>query len=426
MQKWVISIILGSLIGATGFVWNTHVRAQTIDEIQAKIDKRNDDIEALEKEIKSYQKQIDTLNAQASSLSSTIKSLELTRKQLEKKITLTEDKIIAKNLQIQRLGTDITRKEGDIDYDRKIIAKALLAINEAQNTSLVETLLSANTISSAWNSLEELGKLQSGVNERIEKLNEDKNVLVTNKVAGEKARGELQALKKQLGDEKAVILATTKEQSSLLKQTNQSEAEYKKILAKKKAEEEAFRREILEYESALNILINPALLPKAGKGVLNPPLSNIFVTQYFGNTDFSTANPQIYNGKGHTGIDYRASIGTPVLSALSGTVVGSSNTDAYPGCYSYGQWIMVKHDNGLSTLYAHLSLRSVEIGQRVGTGQIIGYSGNTGYSTGPHLHFGVYATQGVQIKKFDTSIRCKGATIPIADYSAYLNPLSYL
>ena len=87
---------------------------------------------------------------------------------------------------------------------------------------------------------------------------------------------------------------------------------------------------------------------------------------------------------------------------------------------------MVKHPNGLSTLYAHLSLQTVSIGEVVSSGQVIGYSGNTGYSTGPHLHFGVYATQGVEIKTFDSSKNCKGATVPLADLKAYLNPLSYL
>ena len=102
------------------------------------------------------------------------------------------------------------------------------------------------------------------------------------------------------------------------------------------------------------------------------------------------------------------------------------NTDLVRGCYSYGKWIMLKHANGLSTLYAHLSLQSVSVGQQVATGQILGYSGNTGYTTGPHLHFTVYASSGVQILNRRSSVCGATYTMPIADLKAYLNPLLYL
>jgi murein DD-endopeptidase MepM/ murein hydrolase activator NlpD len=183
---------------------------------------------------------------------------------------------------------------------------------------------------------------------------------------------------------------------------------------------------MLSYESELHLLVDASLLPKVGSGVLAWPLSSVKITQYFGNTTFSTANPQVYNGRGHTGIDLRASIGTPVKSAGEGVISGVGNTDIVRGCYSYGKWILIKHPNGLSTLYGHLSLQSVSVGQAVSSGDVIGYSGNTGYSTGPHLHFGVYATQGVKVQRFENSVNCKGAVVPVADFKAYLNPLSYL
>ena len=125
-------------------------------------------------------------------------------------------------------------------------------------------------------------------------------------------------------------------------------------------------------------------------------------------------------------------MGTPVKAVLSGIIAGAGNTDEERGCYSYGRWILIKHDNGLSSIYGHLSASRVTVGQRVNTGDVIGLSGGapgmygSGYSTGQHLHLGLFATQGVQIKQFIQSHGCKQEFLPIADASAYLDPLAYL
>jgi murein DD-endopeptidase MepM/ murein hydrolase activator NlpD len=107
---------------------------------------------------------------------------------------------------------------------------------------------------------------------------------------------------------------------------------------------------------------------------------------------------------------------------LDGVVTNVISTNIVQGC-GYGKWVMVKHSNGISTLYAHLSLPTVAVGDNVPTGQVIGYSGNTGFTTGPHLHFGVYVTQGFQTTK---SVSCPGVIIPYTAQNGYLNPLSYL
>ncbi|MEI7463204.1 MAG: peptidoglycan DD-metalloendopeptidase family protein [Candidatus Taylorbacteria bacterium] len=400
--------------------------AETAQQIQAKIDQKNLDIQNLEKVIKGYQIQIDDLGSQADSLSSTIKSLQLTQKKLEANISVTKDKITTKTFEIEQLGSQIDTKENNIGDDQRVIAQSFKQLNQMGNTDITQIIFGSHSVSGALNTLEELSVMQKNIFDKISSLNKDKDQLEVNKSASEKAKSDLLSLNKQLADQRKVVLSTVSQQDSLLKQTNESETSYKKLLAQKKAEQAAFQAEINNFESQLHMLMDPLKLPSAGSSVLVWPLSSVKITQYFGNTDFSNANPQIYNGKGHTGLDFRASIGTPVIAALSGTIIGSSNTDLVRGCYSYGQWLMIKHANGLSTLYGHLSLRSVSVGDKIATGQIIGYSGNTGYSTGPHLHFGVYASDGVQIKKFDTSINCKGATIPVADFKAYLNPLMYL
>ena len=400
-------------------------RAQTADELQAKIDQRNQDIANLQKEIAGYQSQIDSLGTQAVSLSATLKSLDLTEKQLAAKILVTQNQIAAKNLEISQLGGQITNKSQAISDDDRVIKQALLTIQQANSASVIEIVLGSDSIADGIQTLDQLATLQKSIVDRIGQLRSDKADLEDSKTRSEKARADLTALSKQLKDEQAIVQSTSKEKSDLLKQTNQSEASYRALLAAKQTQYNAMQQEILQYESQLKLIVNPASIPKSAS-ILSWPLQKILVTQYFGDTDFSTANPQIYSGHGHDGVDFAASIGTPVMAALSGEVVGVANTDSYPGCYSFGKWIMVKHNNGLSTLYAHLSVQSVQVGDTVQTGQIIGYSGNTGYTTGPHLHFGVYATQGVQITLFKSSLHCQGATIPLATLDAYLNPLSYL
>jgi murein DD-endopeptidase MepM/ murein hydrolase activator NlpD len=129
---------------------------------------------------------------------------------------------------------------------------------------------------------------------------------------------------------------------------------------------------------------------------------------------------------GHNGIDLAASVGTSIKAALSGTVQGTGNTDAACAGASYGKWILIRHANGLSTLYAHLSSIQVSSGQSVSTGDLIGLSGNTGYSTGPHLHFAVYASKAVSIISRESKACGTTMTLPVSPQNGYLNPLSFL
>ena len=242
----------------------------------------------------------------------------------------------------------------------------------------------------------------------------------------ESEKNNLQNLQSQLADQQTLVQSQKNQQNAVLKETQNKEANYKKLLADRIAKQAALEEEIRAIEEQIRVEINPKSLPTAGSGVLLWPLDNPVVTQYFGNTPFATQNPQIYNGKGHNGIDLRAPIGTPIKAAQSGVITDTGDTDNYCRGVSYGKWILIKHENNLSTLYAHLSLIKVSPGQTVTAGQIIGYSGDTGYTTGPHLHFAVFATPAVEIGSLKSKICGTTMKLPIASYNGYLNPLSYL
>jgi murein DD-endopeptidase MepM/ murein hydrolase activator NlpD len=98
-------------------------------------------------------------------------------------------------------------------------------------------------------------------------------------------------------------------------------------------------------------------------------------------------------GTAHEGMDYAKPAGTPILSVGAGTVVKSG--EAWDG---YGNSVFVDHGNGYLTHYAHMSKTAVSYGQKVKTGQVLGYEGSTGDSTGPHLHFEVHKGMWNQIE----------------------------
>lgn len=395
--------------------------AQTVDELQGRIEDRNSAIQQLEQEIKSYQSQIDVISKEKDSLSNVIKTLDISKKKLEADTRLTENKIAAKNAEIKELSSQIGDKSERIIDSKRVISQSLYNISQMNEAGALEILLGKKSFSDLWTGADELTTLQGSMQERIGELKNLKTNLETNKKQTEQKKAELVELQNDLKNQAKVIAETVKEKNSILAETKNTEAGYKKLLATKEAQKVAFEQEITALENAIKVVIDPSSVPNTGAGVLKWPLDSVRITQYFGNTAYSTKNPQVYKGAGHTGIDFAASIGTPVKSASTGVVshVVVANTK---GC-GYGKWIMVKHPSGISTLYAHLSLITAEVGDTVVTGQIIGYSGNTGFTTGPHLHFGVYVTEGFKTSK---SVSCPGVTIPYTAQSGYLNPLSYL
>ena len=117
---------------------------------------------------------------------------------------------------------------------------------------------------------------------------------------------------------------------------------------------------------------------------LRYPLDRIHVTSGFG----MRRHPVTGRNTMHNGIDYRASVGTPVYSVAEGRVTKSTYDDAS------GHYIAVRHQDNYSSYYLHLNRRSVNVGANVKARQVIGQAGNTGWSSGPHLHFGFKQPNG--------------------------------
>lgn len=426
MFKKQLFLILITVV-AIGFLSTDDVNASLVDQLKDRISDRNTKIQELEKEIAQYQDELEVVGEEKQTLTSEVKTLDISRQKISTDIKLTQNKIDSTNYQIQELSLGIDDKEKNISKNTEVIAESIRTMNEIESDSLIEIVLSNNDISGFLNQIETLQQFQSKMRDDVKRLTGLKEDLVDTKTQTQKKKEDLADFKGDLSDQKYVLDINRKDKNTLLEITENKESNYQNLLDEKVAARKAFERELLDLESQLQIEIDTSKIAKAGKGVLAWPLDNIKVTQYFGNTQFAQAGG--YNGSGHNGIDFRASQGTKVKAALTGVVTAVGNTDAVPGCYSYGKFLMIKHNNGLTTLYAHMSFISVKKGDTVITGDTIGYSGNTGYSTGPHLHFGVYASQGVRIVRYGdykAQTNCADANIPVAPLNAYLNPIDYL
>lgn len=405
--------ILGLLV--LQFFLFGNVWAETASELRDKINQKDQDIERLEKEIATYQSQLNDLASQKNSLASALKELDITKKKLSTDISVTERKIDKTNLNLKSLGRDISNKEVSISNSLEAIGSSLRGVDQLESTSLISTLLSEDNFTTIWDDIDNLSKLRDTTRENLNQLRQAKSDLEDTRQVTIDAKNELLALQSQLYAQHKIVEQNVAEKNKLLKETQNSEANYQQLLASRIAQKEAFESELADFESQLKFIRDPSKLPK--KGALSWPLEKIFVTSPFG--------PR---GRGfHSGTDFRASVGTPVMAVADGVVGGVGDTDlCCPGA-SFGKWIFIEHNNGLSTAYGHLSLISVKKGQKVKRGAVIGYSGNTGSSTGPHLHLTVYISSGVEVTSF-ASKSYPGKTLyqPIAAKEAYLDPMNYL
>ena len=396
--------------------------AQTAQDLRNKINQKDDDIQKLEQEIATYQTQLDNLGKQRDSLSGSIKQLDLTKKKLVTDIAITQKKIDKTNLTIQSLSSDINIKQDVITNYTQSIELGLQEVNEFEQSNIVQTLLSENDFTLIWNDVDNITTIREKIMQDMLKLKEIKSQLEDTRQETVDAKNELVALRSRLGDQRAIVIQNTNEKNKLLKQTKNNEANYQKLLKDRIAQRDAFEKELRDYEAQLQYILDPSKLPSSG--VLSWPLEKIFVTQLFGKT---VDSKRLYASGTHNGVDFRASLGTSVMAMADGVVLGVGDTDSTCPGASFGKFVFIKYNNGLSSTFGHLSLIKVHEGDHIKRGEKVGYSGNTGHTTGPHLHVSLYASEAVKMAS-KASTACGGRIyrLPVAPINAYLDALYYL
>lgn len=362
-------------------------------DIQAQIQARSQQLQAVNQELQKTQGQLSVVQNQKNTLQNQVKTLDTSIKQLN--LNIRSDQLTSENLadEISSLQSDLQEIDAGIQKRKLAIASTLQELQKDDNTPLVILLFTGHSLAEGLSDAHSLGSLRSQLSADVDTLNQlfSRQNSTLNSVSAKK---DAVAVKVQnLKNRKDIVEDEQAARAALLKETKNQESVYQQKVNQLKAQQEALDSEIERIEAELRARLNPNVLPSRQEGLFSWPLENVRITQHFGEQS------SLYRGKPHNGTDLGTPIGTPVFAAADGVVTAVGNNDKSATLkYQYGRHIMIRHSNNLSTLYAHLSRQVVFVGQSVKRGEIIGYSGSTGYSTGPHLHFGVYYTPSVELK----------------------------
>jgi len=414
MRKLILYIVLVVfLVSSLPY----QVFSMTADQVRDQMEDTNNQIKAIDKEIAALSNQITQTSEEKNTLANAVKELTLTRTKLVKEREQIQKKITITGIAINTLSGSIGEKEKSINVSRKSLSKTIRDLNQNDDILLIERLLAVDNFSDFSSEYNNLISLNEKIRENIVDISSKKQELLSSKTQKEGEQQNLNTLKDNLVQKEKVVLITQKEKDSLLAATKNKEAAYQKMLAEQLKKKETFEKSLEDYEAQLKFILNTKLIPEKGSLALSWPLSYILITSPYGSRW----------GSFHYGLDFRAQIGTSVKAMASGEVLGTGDTDIACKGASFGKWVFIKYNNGLSSTYGHLSVINAKVGQKVKAGDVVALSGNTGSSTGPHLHVAVYASDGVKVDTVPSK-SCNGKifTQPIAAKSAYLDPTLYL
>lgn len=410
-RKYLVRYVLVIAALVVAQIAPASLQAQTATDLQSQIDAKAKELERVNQQILQTQAVLSETEAQSKTLKQELGKIDTNIKSVNLGIQKSELLIDKLGLEINSLGQDIIEKEKIVEEKRLAVGSIIQTLQTKDNENLLITFLNNRSLAESLAEAQSLSDLNSELLGQVVAIRELKEQLLERRDQVTEKKGSVEVEHRTLQVQKSIAQEQREERAQILAKTQNQERIYQQTLSELEKQQQAISKQIDDIESQLRDNYNPSAAPSKRGGVLSFPLANPRITQEYGATAFAA---RAYKTQFHNGMDFAAPIGTPVLAAADGVVTTVGNN----GRVQYGRYIVIKHGNNLSTLYGHLSRQAVTEGEAVKRGDIIGYSGNTGYSTGPHLHFTVYLTASIQLKSI------AGAGIVPAGFT--LNPRDYL
>ena len=377
----LIAGVLPALVGAESL--------STLKEQLKELEKENEALEAQMEDIRSK------LKDNFSEMSDIVNQKNL----IDQEIALLHQQVTTINEQISAYGLLIADKQEELDEVEARLAELneqnkarIRAMEENGTPSYWSVLFRANSFADFLDRMQMIWEIQEADKRRLKKMDEAAKLVAQTKAELEEEKEGLRQTKDELNAAQESLLAKREQADQLLTQLVATGAEYQAMMEESEDKQEALMDKIAdkkddikdaEYKQWLSTSI-----PKPIAGDTNTvegvtwvmPISYTKLTSPFG----YRWHPISGKWKMHKGVDLAAPTGTKIVATRSGYVSVASYEEDGAGWY-----VQINHGDGYKSIYMHMTHYIVSVGQYVSAGDVIGYCGSTGGSTGPHLHFGI-------------------------------------
>lgn len=360
------------------------------------------DVDENSKQISELEQQNSEYRQQLEETQNTLKEKQEYSKKLQEQILDLSKKIQDSNEKISTLNSEIKTKQAEIDkkleaiQDRlDLLRKRLRAIQKTSDVSSLEIILGAKNFSDLIDKTELVKSLSSYDEKLIKKLQSEMDTISTEQKQLKSDKATVEKEKRSLEKNKEEINKLSQKNTEIIEQLTKTAESTEEAIKKNQEQQNTLIAALEKYNQEMAKKAQQA--QQNGDSTIVVESDGSFVWPCPGHTYLTSTFEEWRGSSNHGALDIAdgSVYGAKVVACYDGTVFSTNSGCPHDyGKYSscgcgggYGNYVMIDHGNGKISIYGHLSGVTVNTGDRVVAGQLIGYVGSTGYSTGPHLHF---------------------------------------
>lgn len=362
--------------------------AATSAEIQKEID-------ALEKKNAAIQAEINAIQRQYNANFDDMASIVAEKSAIDQEMTLLNEKIEATNQQIAAYGQLIADAQEELDTAKEELRalseahrERIRVMEEEGNLTYWEVIFKANSFTDLLDRINMMEEINASDRRRIEQMRIAADIVNATQASMNQEKEALEQVREQLAADEVTLAEKRVESDGLLIELEKKAKEYEVLMAQSEELQDELMLEIAAKERDLEEAKHDEYLAKLALQGQNPPSSATWIAPVSGFRLTSPFGMRLHPVLGyyrmHNGVDMACAQGTPIYATRAGKVTRTAYQAGGAGNY-----VSINHLDGFASIYMHMTHYVVSAGQTVSQGQLIGYVGSTGISTGPHLHFGI-------------------------------------